>query len=115
MTKLNLFAGAIPPAKQPPRFGKLDGKPPSKPRGRHSVARSDDNAAPVRDLVATIPVNRRLGFRVAEFAALIGVSDVTVWRGIKSGSIEVIDQGGIKIVPRRFAVSKGFIDASDTI
>jgi hypothetical protein len=100
----------------PPRhIPLLNGRAPSKPRGRHAVACSDDNAAPERDAVASIPVNRRLGFRVAEFAALIGVSDVTVWRGIKSGAIEVIDQGGIKIVPRRFAVAKGFIDASDTI
>ncbi|MGY4506992.1 hypothetical protein [Bradyrhizobium sp. USDA 3650] len=114
MTKLKLFAEAIPPAKQPRRYRKLDGKPPSKPRGRHSVSHPNNDAAQAPD-IGTIPVNRRLGFRVAEFAALIGVSDVTIWRGIKAGEIEVIEQGGIKIIPRRYVKAKGYIAADDTI
>jgi hypothetical protein len=102
--------------KPQPRYAKLDGKPPSKPRGRHAVARSDtsdedaDKRAPI-----TVPINRRLGFRVGEFAALIGVSYVTVWRGIRDKKIEIIDQNGVTIIPRRFAIKAGYITADDTI
>ncbi|WP_422283742.1 hypothetical protein [Bradyrhizobium sp.] len=100
-----------------PRYGKLDGKPPSRPRGRHAVARSDtssedDDAA--REVV-TIPVNQRLGFRVGEFAALLGISHVSVWRGIKAGKIDVIDQNGITIIPRSFAIKAGYITADDNV
>src|SRR5512146_1350442 len=83
---------------KPPRYAKLDGKPLARPRGRHAVARSDtadDAAAPE---VINIRVHQRLGFRITEFAALIGVSHVTIWRGIKSGKIDVIDQNGVKII-----------------
>ena len=52
-----------------------------RPRGRHAEPHSDDDA---ERKAVTIPVNQRLGFRPAEFAALIGVSHVTVWRGIKT-------------------------------
>jgi len=47
--------------------------------------------------------------------ALTGVSVPTVWRGIKSGKIEVIDHLGITIVPRAFVVRRGFITADDTL
>ena len=100
-----------------PRYGNLDGKPPSRPRGRHAVARSDtsdeDDAVP-QEIVA-LPMNQRLGFRVAEFAALIGVSHVSVWRGIKSREIDVIEQGGIKFIPRAYAIRRGFITADDNV
>ena len=103
--------------KPPPRYGKLDGKPMSRPRGRHAVARSDtssedDDAA--REVV-TIPVNQRLGFRIAEFAALLGVSHVSIWRAIKAKKIDVVDQNGIKIIPRAFAIKAGYIAADDNV
>jgi hypothetical protein len=102
--------------KPPPRFRKLDGKPLARPRGRNAVARSDasdeDDAA--REII-TIPVNQRLGFRVGEFAALLGVSHVTIWRGIKKGTIDVIEQHGVKIIPRAFAIKAGYITADDRI
>jgi hypothetical protein len=94
--------------KPPPRFAKLDGKPPPLARGRHAVARSDtsdeDDAA--RETI-TIPTNQRLGFRPAEFAALTGVSVVTIWRGIKDGKIDVVDLNGVRIIPRKFAIAQG--------
>jgi hypothetical protein len=97
---------ATKPKKKSPRIGKLDGKPPPRPRGRHAVAVTADDA---KREVVTIPVEQRLGFRPAEFAALIGVSNVTVWRGIRDGKIDVIDEGGIKIVPRSYAIRKGYL------
>jgi hypothetical protein len=99
-----------------PRYAKLDGKPPSRPRGRHAVARSDtsDEGDAPREVV-TIPVNQRLGFRVAEFAALLGVSHVSVWRAIKAGKIDVIDQNGIKVIPRAFAIKRGYITVDDNV
>ena len=105
------------PNKPAPRYAKLDGKPPSRPRGRHAVARSDTSSeeADAEREVITLPVNQRLGFRVAEFAALIGVNPVSVWRGIKAGKIDVIDQNGIKIIPRAFAIRKGYITADDSV
>jgi hypothetical protein len=105
------------PNKPAPRYAKLDGKPPSRPRGRHAVARSDTSSGeddPAREVVS-IPVNQRLGFRVAEFAALIGVSHVNVWRGIKAGKIDIVDQNGITIIPRKFAIEKGYIAADDQV
>jgi hypothetical protein len=107
------------PNKPAPRYGKLDGKPASRPRGRHAVARSDtsseDDAGAVAREVLTLPVNQRLGFRVGEFAALLGVSHVSVWRGIKAGKIDVIDLNGIKIIPRAFAIKEGLITADDNV
>ena len=94
---------------------RLDGKPRSLPRGRHAKPRAndDDDDDDAREPVA-VPVHQRLGFRPAEFAALIGVSYVTVWRGIKSGKIKVIDQNGIQIIPRSFVVEAGYISVDDT-
>ena len=60
-------------------------------------------------------MNQRLGFRVEEWAALTGVSDTTVWRAIKDGRIDVIEESGLKIVPRAFAIRKGYITADDSI
>jgi hypothetical protein len=102
--------------KPPPRYAKLDGKPLARPRGRHAVARSDtsDDDAAKRETI-TIPSTQRLGFRVAEFAALTGVSVVTVWRGIKRGKVETIDHLGITIIPRSFAIKRGFITADDNV
>ena len=91
------------------KLQRLDGKPGSLPRGRHAKPRGDGDDDPAPREVAAIPVHQRLGFRPAEFAALIGVSYVTVWRGIKSGKIDVVDQNGIKIIPRAYAVKAGYI------
>ncbi len=98
------------------RYGKLDGKPLSRPRGRHAVVRSNlgEDQLTEREIIS-IPVNQRLGFRVGEFAALIGVSHVTIWRGIKNGKIKIIDLNGVKIIPRKFAISAGYISADDKI
>jgi hypothetical protein len=93
--------------KNQPRYARLDGKPLPKPRGRHT------GTANVERETVTIPAVQRLGFRVGEFAALTGVSEVTVWRGIKSGKVEVIDHLGVKIIPRSFAIKRGFITADD--
>src|ERR1700722_15702156 len=68
-----------------------------KPRGRHAkpaASDADEDDAPRK--AVSIPINQRLGFRPAEFAALTGVSYVTIWRAIKSGKSEVVDQNGVK-------------------
>ena len=98
--------------KQPPRYGRIDGKRPSRPRGRHAVPHPGDDTG--REVVV-IPVTRRLGFRVDEFAALIGVSRVTIWRGIAAGKIDVVEHGGMKIIPRSYAVKAGYITADDAV
>ena len=67
-----------------------------------------------REAVA-IPVHQRLGFRPAEFAALVGVSYVTIWRAIKRGDIEVVEQNGIKVIPRSYAVKAGYITPDDAV
>lgn len=109
---------ADPKNNNPPRSAKrwreqqrLDGKPRSLPRGRHAKPPSKDDDAP-HEAVA-IPIHQRLGFRPAEFAALIGVSYVTVWRQIKAKKIKVVDQNGMKIIPRSYAVERGYITDND--
>lgn len=99
--------------KPQPRYAKLDGKPPAKPRGRYAAS---SRVAPgeVRETI-TIPVAQRLGFRVAEFAALLGVSTPTIWRGIRAGKIEVVEQGNMKIIPRSYAVRAGYITDDDKL
>ena len=102
--------------KPPPRYAKLDGKPLSRPRGRHAVARSDtsDEDADQRATV-TVPVNRRLGFRVGEFAVLCGVSYTTIWRDIRDKKIETVAVGGVKLIPRAYAVQQGLITSNDSV
>jgi excisionase family DNA binding protein len=79
---------------------------PPKRRGRH--------AKPGQKLEAletfSVPLHQRFGFRPFEFAALLGVSKVTVWRWIRDGKIEVVDKNGMKFVTRSFAIKAGFID-----
>ena len=106
-----------PKNRRPPlRYAKLDGKPLSGPRGRHAVARSDtsDEDADQRATV-TVPVNRRLGFRVGEFAALLGVSYTTIWRRIRDKKIETVIVGGVRLIPRAYAIQQGLITSDDTI
>lgn len=99
---------------KPPRYGKLDGKPPSLPRGRNAKnAKASRRTGEPPTIV--IPANQRIGFRVVEWAALTGQSYVSVWRGIKSGAIEIVDQNGIKFVPRAYAIRKGFITPDDKL
>jgi hypothetical protein len=88
---------------------RLDGKPQALPRGRHAKSRGDDDDDDAPREAVAIPVHQRLGFRPAEFAALIGVSYTTIWRGIKSGKIDVVSQNGITIIPRAYAVKAGYI------
>jgi len=86
------------------------------PKRRKRASKSDgDKSGFVVTVPITIPTNRRLGFRPAEFAALTGVSPVTVWRGIRDKKIETIDHCGIKIIPRAFAIKAGFITTDDAI
>jgi hypothetical protein len=55
----------------------------------------------------------RLGFRPAEYAALLGVSVTHIWRGIKAGRIKTVDVNDVKIVPRSHAIEQGIITADD--
>jgi hypothetical protein len=70
-------------------------------------AKDDDGEAPRGP--PPIPVNQRLAFRPAEFAALVGVSYVTIWRAMKRGDIETIVQNGVRVIPRSYAVRAGYI------
>jgi transcriptional regulator of acetoin/glycerol metabolism len=53
----------------------------------------------------------RLGWRVNEWVKLTGISRPTVWRQIRDGRLNVVDVGGITIVPRAEAVRLGLIAA----
>lgn len=103
--------------KPPPRYATLDGRLPSKPRGRHAVARSDTSSEPDAEPRATItvPVSRRLGFRVGEYANLLGISYTSVWRGIKADKIKTIVVGGVRLIPRAFAIEQGLISDDDNV
>ena len=104
--------------KPPPRYAKLDGKPLSRPRGRHAVApsdTSDEDTDADRPAIITVPVNQRLGFRVAEFAVLCGVSYTTIWRDIRDKKIETVEVGGVKLIPRAYAVQQGLITSNDSV
>jgi|RhiMethySRZTD1v2_1073278.scaffolds.fasta_scaffold333993_3 hypothetical protein len=97
---------STPKPKPRPRFVLLDGKPPAKPRGRHAGKPANDERR-----TFAIPVNQRLGYRVSEWAALTGSSTATVWRHVRSGRIETVKQGSVTLIPRRFAIRAGYIDA----
>ena len=102
--------------KKPPRYGRLDGRPLSRPRGRHAVARSDTSSEDdAKRKIVTVPVNQRLGFRVREFAALCGVSYPTIWRQIRDKKIPIVEIAGMKLIPRAFAIELGLINESDNI
>jgi excisionase family DNA binding protein len=103
--------------KPPPRYASLDGRLPSKPRGRHAVARSETSSDADAEprAILTVPVNRRLGFRVGEYANLLGISYTTVWRHVRDGKIKTIVVGGVKLIPRAFAIEQGLIRDNDTI
>jgi hypothetical protein len=62
-----------------------------------------------RQIKAHVSDDQRLGFRLTEFAALIGISIPTLWRRVRAGEIRVIDLGGTKIIPRSEAVRLGLI------
>src|SRR4051812_11551089 len=85
----------------------LDGKPPSRPRGRHALPHVEGAAPPPRPKAVPPPLPARLGFRVAEFAALNGMSVPSVWRGIRDEKIPVVMVGNLKIIPRVYAVQIG--------
>jgi hypothetical protein len=117
--KLELFADIgkmatpnqlpAPKRKPQPRISKLDGKPPARPRGRHA------DTSPAQRETVTIPTQMRLGFRPAEYAALLGVSATHVWRGIKNGTIKMIDVNGVGIIPRSHAINEGIITKDDHV
>jgi hypothetical protein len=52
-----------------------------------------------RQVKAHVTSADRLGFRLSEFAALCGISEVTLWRRIKSGEVATINLGGVTIIP----------------
>ena len=56
-----------------------------------------------------MPINQRLGYRPAEFAALCGVSYPTIWRRIKRGEIKTAVIGGVRVVTRAYAIECGLI------
>ena len=92
-------------------FQKLDGKPKRKPSGRHAgkPARHDGTAR------RRLPANQRLGFRIPEWAALLGISLPSVYRAINAGELDIVEVNGIKFFPRSFAVRVGLITDDDTI
>ena len=99
--------------KPPPRFATLDGRPPSRPRGRHATPASDTSGTE-REVI-TVPINRRLGFRVGEYASLLGISYTSVWRHIRDKKIETVVVGGVRLIPRAFAIRQGLITDNDFI
>ena len=102
-----------PSAPQWRKRRRLDGRP----RPRRAVAmrsRAPTMMMPPREAV-TVPVHQRLGFRPAEFAALIGVSLRHGLARHQAGKIEVVDQNGIKIIPRSYAVKAGYITPDDDV
>jgi hypothetical protein len=52
-----------------------------------------------RQVKAHVTSANRLGFRLSEFAAMVGISEVTLWRRIKAGEVATINLGGVTIVP----------------
>jgi hypothetical protein len=56
-----------------------------------------------------VPLYQRGGWRPEEFAALVGISPAKVWRSIKAGTIPTVEQDGIRIIPRSYAVAKGYL------
>jgi hypothetical protein len=68
-----------------------------------------------RQLQATnqITNNDRLGYRLAEFAAMCGISLPTLWRRVREGDIKVVVVGGIKLIPRAEVVRLGLVPSQD--
>jgi hypothetical protein len=62
-----------------------------------------------------MPINRRLGYRVGEYAKMLGISYVSVWRSVKSGKIRTVTVGGVKLIPRAVAIEQGLINKDDSI
>lgn len=99
--------------KPQPRYAKLDGKPQPRPRGRHAAS-SPDAPGDKRETI-TLPPTQRLGFRVTEFAAMTGVSTVTIWRQVRAGKIKTVTVGNIQLIPRAHAIQSGLITSDDNI
>lgn len=53
----------------------------------------------------------RLGLRLAEFAALTGMSMPTLWRRVKSGDVRIVRIGDMPIIPRAELIRLGLIAA----
>lgn len=52
----------------------------------------------------------QLGWRMQEFAAVVGVSLPTLWRRVKAGDVRTVKIGGVTLVPRSEAARLGLID-----
>lgn len=94
-----------------PRLVDKSGEPP-RPRGRHAKPSGDGDVDDAPRKASPVPIHQRLGYRPAEFAALTGVSYVTIWRRIKRGDIKTVEIGGVKLIPRAFAIEQGLITDS---
>ena len=92
------------------RVGRLDGKRKRRPSGKHAgkKPRKGDDPPP-------LPVSQRLGFRIPEWCALLGISLPSAYRAIHTGQLDVIDINGIRFVPRAFAIKVGLITTDDNI
>ena len=88
------------------RLVRLDGKPPSRPRGRNATKGKPKQKAPA-PLPSTLPP--RLGYRISEFAALVGVSVPTAWRWARDEKIKTIDINGMRLVPHHAVVEAGLL------
>jgi predicted DNA-binding transcriptional regulator AlpA len=102
------------PTKKPPqvsqRVGRLDGKKKRRPSGRHAgkKPRKGDDPPP-------LSVSQRLGFRIPEWCALLGISLPSAYRAINAGQLETVTINGIRFIPRKFAIEAGLITADDAI
>src|SRR5690242_9451739 len=54
----------------------------------------------------------RLGYRLQEFAAAIGISMPTLWRRVRAGQINVKEVAGIQLVTMSEAARLGLIEQS---
>ncbi len=99
-----------------PQIGRLDGKPRRRRSGRHAVKRGDNDGSPdpPRE-AAPLTAQQRLGFRIPEWCALLGISKPTGYRAINAGKVEIVEINGIKYVPRAFAIRVGLITVGDNI
>jgi hypothetical protein len=88
---------------------------PAHPRRKAKRASRANRAAKIiaarrrRQRQARITHDERLGYRLDEFAVLVGISIPTLWRRIRDRQIRVVDLGGLKLIPRSEAVRLGLI------
>ena len=71
-----------------------------------SKAGTGGDAKPAKGVAVQVPIQQRARFPRQRMGRADGTS---VWRGIRNGSITVIECNGIKQIPRAFAIKVGFI------